>query len=112
MSCKNIILMAKFYGYELNFNDFLPYLNVDPKDYNGYYYIINSGNKKDNFKLLEFFKKNFNIEELTKNPEDIPKDSLDSNYLDDIVFTLVLRGSRILYPKGKEIALNGHICKN
>ena len=51
-SCRNVILMANFYEYELNFNDFIPYLNVDPKDYNGYYYIINSGNKEDKFKLL------------------------------------------------------------
>lgn len=110
-SCKNIILMANFYEYELNFNDLSPYLNGDPKDYNVYYYIINTGNEKDKFKLLEFFKKNFNIEELTKNPEDIPKDKLDSHYLDDIVFTLVLRGSRNLYPKGKEIALKGIFSK-
>lgn len=109
--CKNVILMAKYFGYDLDFDDFLPYLKADPKDYNGYYYLINSGNKKDNIKLLDFFKKNFNIEELTKNPEDIPKDSLDSNYIDDIVFTLVLKGSRVLYPKGKEIALDGIFAK-
>lgn len=109
--CENIILMANFYEYELNFNDFLPYLNINPKDYNGYYYIINSGYKEDNLKLLDFFKNNFNIEELTKNPEDIAKDRLDSNYLDDIVFTLVLKGSRMLYPKGKEIAIKGIFAK-
>jgi len=109
--CKNIILMANFYGYDLDFNDFLPYLNADPKDYNGYYYIINSGKQEENSKLLEFFKKNFNIEELTKNPEDIPKEMLDSNYLEAIVFTLVLKGTRNLYPKGKEIALYGIFAK-
>ncbi|PRR81289.1 HIRAN domain-containing protein [Clostridium vincentii] len=109
--CKSIILMADFYEYELDFNDFVPYLNADPKDYEGYYYVINSGNKEDILKLLEFFKKNFNIEELTRNPEDITKDMLDSHYLDEMVFTLVLKGSRILYPKGKEIALNGISAK-
>jgi len=109
--CSNVILMANFFEYDLNFNDLIPYLKVNPKDYNGYHYIINNGNKEDNFKLLEFFKKIFNIKELAKNPKDIPKEMLDRNYLDDLVFTLVLKGSRSLYPKGKEIALDGIFAK-
>jgi len=109
--CKNVVLMANFFGYDLDFNDFIPYLKVVPKDYKGYSYLINTGNRQDKIKLLEFFKKNFDIEELTKNPEDIPKEMLDSNYLNDIVFALVLKGSRSLYPKGKEIALNGIFAK-
>lgn len=104
---EDMIKMSEIYDVRLSFSDLLPYLNKDIRDFEVYWHISKKGSESCKLKLLGFFEKTFKIEELTGKMEDIEKNKLTQEYYDDMLFFIVLKGSKSLYPEGKNLSLKG-----
>ncbi len=104
---EDMIRMSEIYDVNLSFDDLLPYLNRDIRDFEVYWHISKKGVTSSRLKLLNFFEKTFKIDDLTGKMEDIEKDKLTQEYYDDMLFFIVLKGSKSLYPEGKNISLKG-----
>ncbi|MGS5514904.1 HIRAN domain-containing protein [Clostridioides difficile] len=104
---EDMIKMSEIYAINLSFDDLLPYLDRDIRDFEVYWYISKKGETSSKLKLLNFFEKKFNLDDLTGKMEDIEKDRLTQEYYDDILFFIVIKGSNSLYPQGKNISLKG-----
>lgn len=104
---EDMIKMSEIYDVRLSFGDLLPYLNKDIRDFEVYWHISKKGSASCKLKLLGFFEKTFKIEELTGKMEDIEKNKLTQEYYDDMLFFIVLKGSKSLYPEGKNLSLKG-----
>ncbi|KPI48226.1 restriction endonuclease [Clostridioides difficile] len=104
---EDMIKMSEIYAVNLSFDDLLPYLDRDIRDFEVYWYISKKGETSSKLKLLNFFEKKFNLDDLTGKMEDIEKDRLTQEYYDDMLFFIVIKGSNSLYPQGKNISLKG-----
>ncbi|MGX9757453.1 HIRAN domain-containing protein [Clostridioides difficile] len=104
---EDMIKMSEIYDVRLSFDDLLPYLNKDIRDFEVYWHISKKGSASCKLKLLGFFEKTFKIEELIGKMEDIEKNKLTQEYYDDMLFFIVLKGSKSLYPEGKNLSLKG-----
>ncbi|KPI50373.1 restriction endonuclease [Clostridioides difficile] len=104
---EDMIKMSEIYAINLSFDDLLPYLDRDIRDFEVYWYISKKGETSSKLKLLNFFEKKFNLDDLTGKMEDIEKDRLTQEYYDDMLFFIVIKGSNSLYPEGKNISLKG-----
>ncbi|MCC0648851.1 HIRAN domain-containing protein [Clostridioides sp. ZZV15-6598] len=104
---EDMIKMSQIYDVNLSFDDLLPYLNKDIRDFEVYWHISKKGSANCKLKLLGFFEKTFTIEELIGKMEDIEKNKLTQEYYDDMLFFIVLKGSKSLYPEGKNLSLKG-----
>ncbi|MCC0721274.1 HIRAN domain-containing protein [Clostridioides sp. ZZV14-6044] len=104
---EDMIKMSKIYDVRLSFDDLLPYLNKDIRDFEVYWHISKKGSANCKLKLLDFFEKTFKTEELIGKMEDIEKNKLTQEYYDDMLFFIVLKGSKSLYPEGKNLSLKG-----
>ncbi|NMS90304.1 restriction endonuclease [Clostridioides difficile] len=104
---EDMIKMSKTYDVNLSYDDLLPYLDRDIRDFEVYWYISKKGEKSSRLKLLNFFENTFNLDDLTGKMEDIEKDRLTQEYYDDMLFFIVTKGSNSLYPEGKDISLKG-----
>lgn len=104
---EDMIKMSEIYAINLSFDDLLPYLDRDIRDFEVYWYISKKGETSSKLKLLNFFEKKFNLDDLTGKMEDIEKDKLTQEYYDDMLFFIVIKGSNSLYPQGKNISLKG-----
>ncbi|MCC0635680.1 MULTISPECIES: HIRAN domain-containing protein [unclassified Clostridioides] len=104
---EDMIKMSEIYDVRLSFDDLLPYLNKDIRDFEVYWHISKKGSASCKLKLLDFFEKTFKTEELIGKMEDIEKNKLTQEYYDDMLFFIVLKGSKSLYPKGKNLSLKG-----
>ncbi|UDN61084.1 HIRAN domain-containing protein [Clostridioides sp. ES-W-0016-02] len=104
---EDMIKMSEIYDVRLSFDDLLPYLNKDIRDFEIYWHISKKGSASCKLKLLDFFEKTFKTEELIGKMEDIEKNKLTQEYYDDMLFFIVLKGSKSLYPKGKNLSLKG-----
>ncbi|MCI9975183.1 HIRAN domain-containing protein [Clostridioides difficile] len=104
---EDMIKMSEIYAVNLSFDDLLPYLDRDIRDFEVYWYISKKGETSSKLKLLNFFEKKFNLDDLTGKMEDIEKDRLTQEYYDDMLFFIVIKGSNPLYPQGKNISLKG-----
>ncbi|MDB3085404.1 restriction endonuclease [Clostridioides difficile] len=104
---EDMIKMSEIYAINLSFDDLLPYLDRDIRDFEVYWYISKKGETSSKLKLLNFFEKKFNLDDLTGKMEDIEKDRLTQEYYDDMLFFIVIKGSNSLYPQGKNISLKG-----
>ncbi|MFL8675796.1 HIRAN domain-containing protein [Clostridioides sp. GD02404] len=104
---EDMIKMSEIYAINLSFDDLLPYLDRDIRDFEVYWYISKKGETSSKLKLLNFFEKKFNLDDLTGKMEDIEKDKLTQEYYDDMLFFIVIKGSNSLYPEGKNISLKG-----
>ncbi|MGO0884095.1 HIRAN domain-containing protein [Clostridioides difficile] len=104
---EDMIKMSEIYDVRLSFDDLLPYLNKDIRDFEVYWHISKKGSASCKLKLLGFFEKTFKIEELIGKMEDIEKNKLTQEHYDDMLFFIVLKGSKSLYPEGKNISLKG-----
>lgn len=104
---EDMIKMSEIYAMNLSFDDLLPYLDRDIRDFEVYWHISKKGSTDSRLKLLNFFEKTFNIDDLIGKMEDIEKDRLTQEYYDDMLFFIVIKGSNSLYPEGKSISLKG-----
>ncbi|MCC0662310.1 MULTISPECIES: HIRAN domain-containing protein [unclassified Clostridioides] len=104
---EDMIKMSEIYDVRLSFDDLLPYLNKDIRDFEVYWYISKKGSANCKLKLLDFFEKTFKTKELIGKMEDIEKNKLTQEYYDDMLFFIVLKGSKSLYPEGKNLSLKG-----
>ncbi|MBY2478521.1 HIRAN domain-containing protein [Clostridioides difficile] len=104
---EDMIKMSEIYAMNLSFDDLLPYLNRDIRDFEVYWHISKKGSTDSRLKLLNFFEKTFNIDDLIGKMEDIEKDRLTQEYYDDMLFFIAIKGSNSLYPEGKNISLKG-----
>lgn len=104
---EDMIKMSEIYDVRLSFDDLLPYLNKDIRDFEVYWHISKKGSASCKLKLLDFFEKTFKTEELIGKMKDIEKNKLTQEYYDDMLFFIVLKGSKSLYPKGKNLSLKG-----
>lgn len=104
---EDMIKMSEIYAMNLSFDDLLPYLDRDIRDFEVYWHISKKGSADSRLKLLNFFEKTFNIDDLIGKMEDIEKDRLTQEYYDDMLFFIVIKGSNSLYPEGKSISLKG-----
>lgn len=104
---EDMIKMSEIYNVNLSFDDLLPYLDRDIRDFEVYWHISKKGETSSRLKLLNFFEKTFNLDDLTGKMEDIEKDRLRQEYYDDMLFFIVIKGSNSLYPEGKNISLKG-----
>ncbi|HEK8835074.1 TPA: HIRAN domain-containing protein, partial [Clostridioides difficile] len=104
---EDIIKMSEIYDVNLSFDDLLPYLNRDIRDFEVYWHISKKGTTSSRLKLLNFFEETFKIDDLIGKMKDIEKDKLTQEYYDDMLFFIVLKGSKSLYPEGKNISLKG-----
>ncbi|MCC0680435.1 HIRAN domain-containing protein [Clostridioides sp. ES-S-0005-03] len=104
---EDMIKMSEIYDVRLSFDDLLPYLNKDIRDFEVYWHISKKGSASCKLKLLDFFEKTFKTEALIGKMEDIEKNKLTQEYYDDMLFFIVLKGSKSLYPKGKNLSLKG-----
>ncbi|UWD50082.1 HIRAN domain-containing protein [Clostridioides difficile] len=104
---EDMIKMSEIYDVRLSFDDLLPYLNKDIRDFEVYWHISKKGSASCKLKLLGFFERTFKIEELIGKMEDIEKNKLTQEYYDDMLFFIVLKGSKSLYPEGKNLSLKG-----
>lgn len=99
-----IIDLADYYGYQLTFEDFIPYLERNKRDMSIYFYIVQDGNKRDKIQMIKFFYNKFNIKNYIGNPVD--KEEVDDNS-DDIIFALVINASKNMPKEAKTIAMLG-----
>lgn len=104
---EDMIKMSEIYAMNLSFDDLLPYLNRDIRDFEVYWHISKKGSTDSRLKLLNFFEKTFNIDDLIGKMEDIEKDRLTQEYYDDMLFFIAIKGSNSLYPEVKNISLKG-----
>ncbi|MCC0628624.1 MULTISPECIES: HIRAN domain-containing protein [unclassified Clostridioides] len=104
---EDMIRLSEIYDVNLSFDDLLPYLSRDIRDFEVYWHISKKGVTSSRLKLLNFFEKTFKIDNLIGKMEDIEKDKLTQEYYDDMLFFIVLKGSKSLYPEGKNISLKG-----
>ena len=104
---EDIIALANFYDYTISFDDFIPYLSKNPLDIDIYFYFVDNGEEEDKKKLVDFFMDVVNIKQLIGDVKDIDDEHLDRSYYGDIIFSVLLKISRRLYPKCKKIALKG-----
>ncbi|MDV9975504.1 HIRAN domain-containing protein [Clostridioides difficile] len=104
---EDMIKMSEIYNVNLSFDDLLPYLNRDIRDFEVYWHISKKGTTSSRLKLLDFFEKTFKVDDLIGKMKDIEKDKLTQEYYDDMLFFIVLKGSKSLYPEGKNISLKG-----
>lgn len=104
---EDMIKMSEIYDVRLSFDDLLPYLSKDIRDFEVYWHISKKGSANCKLKLLDFFEKTFKTEELIGKMEDIEKNKLTQEYYDDMLFFIVLKGSKSLYPEGKNLSLKG-----
>lgn len=104
---EDMIKMSEIYDVNLSFDDLLPYLNRDIRDFEVYWHISKKGTTSSRLKLLNFFEERFKVDDLIGKMKDIEKDKLTQEYYDDMLFFIVLKGSKSLYPEGKNISLKG-----
>ncbi|MDS0524760.1 HIRAN domain-containing protein [Clostridium sp. SHJSY1] len=111
---KDILSLANFYEYKLEYEDLYQYLKRDTENINIYYYLVNEGNEEDKIKLFKFFKNHFNLEEFYTEAKDIDDEQLQKDDLKCVIFALIVKSLSGIYPQGKNIAIkaiNGRINK-
>ncbi|MDD6795007.1 MAG: HIRAN domain-containing protein [Clostridiaceae bacterium] len=103
----NVMLAAEYFGYYLTFEDLKPYLKKDWQNYYIYIYVIKNRNREDASDLIDYFNSKVDIGELCLGAKDLPREELDSKHINYILFSMIIKLSRIFYPRGKDIALMG-----
>lgn len=102
----DIVELANFYDYEFSVDE-VRYLNhKSPLDFCLYWYINNKGSNEARELLLEYFYKEVNVNSLICS-DDCTEKNQNENQILDIIFSIVIKGCRKIYPQGKEIALKG-----
>ena len=102
--CEAIIDLADYYGAQLSFEDFLPYIEKNKREISVYFYIVQDGSKKDKMQMIKYFYNNFKVKDYIGNPKDIGG---RENTLEDLIFALVISSSKTMPEEGKTISMLG-----
>ncbi len=107
LSAEDVIDLAKFYNYNLTFNDLKVYYEKDFRDMNIYFYAKEEFDYDDRIRLLEAFKEIFDLEYLIEEQLDVSRDEVSEEFIDDMLFNLVIQSISGIKDVAKNMALIG-----